>query len=248
MIRIYSKSKFISLPKAVLLDLDNTLFEYDIPHKKALKSVQDKCVNFFSIKATDFEKAFNFSRLQIKKELGKTASSHSRLLYFQRALENMGFGFHISIALDLEQTYWRTFFNHAILFENVKEFLDDLRMLNLPVIIVTDLTAQIQFRKLVYFELDKYFDFVVTSEEAGHDKPDQAPFNLALNKLNLKKGDIWMIGDDPYADIEGSKKHINAITLQKKHAGIKFLEGKYQPDAIFSEFKELRSLLVKLKN
>ncbi len=213
MIRIYSKSKFISLPKAVLLDLDNTLFEYGKPHRKALKSVQDKCINFFSIKATDFEKAFNSSRLQIKKELGKTASSHSRLLYFQRALENMGFGLHISIALDLEQTYWRTFFNQAILFENVKEFLDDLRMLNIPAIIVTDLTAQIQFRKLVYFELDKYFDSVVTSEEAGHDKPDQAPFILALNKLNLKKGDIWMIGDDPYADIEGSKKHINAITL-----------------------------------
>ena len=248
MIRIYSKSKFISLPKAVMCDLDNTLYEYNVPHQKALKSVQDKCINYFSIKATDFEKAFNFSRLQIKKELGKTASSHSRLLYFQRALENLGFGLHISIALDLEQTYWRTFFNQAILFENVKEFLDDLRMLNVPIILVTDLTAQIQFRKLVYFELDKNFDFVVTSEEAGHDKPDQAPFNLALNKLNLKKGDIWMIGDDPYADIEGSKKHINAITLQKKHAGIKFLKGKYQPDAIFNEFKDLRSLLVKLKN
>jgi putative hydrolase of the HAD superfamily len=248
MIRIFSKSKFISLPKAVMCDLDNTLYEYDVPHQKALKAVQDKCINYFSIKATDFKKAFNFSRFQIKKELGKTASSHSRLLYFQRALENLGFGLHISIALDLEQTYWRTFFNQAILFENVKEFLDDLRMLNVPIILVTDLTAQIQFRKLVYFELDKHFDFVVTSEEAGHDKPDQAPFNLALNKLNLKKGDIWMVGDDPYADIEGSKKHINAITLQKKHAGIKFLKGKYQPDAIFNEFKDLRSLLIKLKN
>jgi hypothetical protein len=57
-----------------------------------------------------------------------------------------------------------------------------------------------------------------------------------------------MIGDDPYADIEGSKKHTNAITLQKKHAGIKFLKGKCQPDAIFNEFKDLRSLLIKLKN
>ena len=87
MIRIYSKSKFISLPKAVICDLDNTLYAYDTPNQEALKSVQDKCINYFSIKATDFEKAFNFSRLQIKKELGKTASSHSRLLYFQRTFE-----------------------------------------------------------------------------------------------------------------------------------------------------------------
>jgi hypothetical protein len=43
-------------------------------------------------------------------------------------------------------------------------------------------------------------------------------------------------------------KHINAIALQKKHAGIKFLKGKYQPDAVFNKFKDLRSLLIKLKN
>jgi putative hydrolase of the HAD superfamily len=64
----------------------------------------------------------------------------------------------------------------------VKELLDDLRRLGIPTAIVTDLTAQIQFRKVVYFGLDHYFDYIITSEEAGHDKPHQAPFKLALGR------------------------------------------------------------------
>ena len=33
---------------------------------------------------------------------------------------------------------------------------------SIPMVIVTDLTAQVQFRKIVYFGLDHRFDFVVT--------------------------------------------------------------------------------------
>ena len=65
----------------------------------------------------------------------------------------------VLLALDLEQTYWRTFLANAVLFENAKDLLDDLR-LGIPTAIVTDLTAQIQFRKVIYFGLDKYFDFI----------------------------------------------------------------------------------------
>ena len=57
------------------------------------------------------------------------------------------------------------------------------------------MTAQIQFRKLVYFGLDEFFDYVVTSEEAGADKPDKMPFKVALEKLQLEPENIWMIGD-----------------------------------------------------
>ena len=37
--------------------------------------------------------------------------------------------------------------------------------------------------ELVYFGLDEFFDYVVTSEEAGADKPDKRPFEVALEKL-----------------------------------------------------------------
>ena len=61
---------------------------------------------------------------------------------------------------------------------------------------ITDLTAQIQFRKLIYFGLDELFDYVVTSEEAGMDKPHKSAFELAIKKLNCRPEKIIMIGDD----------------------------------------------------
>jgi putative hydrolase of the HAD superfamily len=246
MIRITEPSLFTRLPDAVLFDTDNTLYPYDPAHAAAQQAVKEKVMNTFVISAKDFDTAFNEARKQIKTRLGHTASSHSRLLYLQRMLEIMGLGSQVLLALDFEQTYWRTFLANATLFDDVKELLDDLRLLGIPTAVVTDLTAQIQFRKVVYFGLDRYFNYIVTSEEAGFDKPHEAPFQIALEKMQPKGDCIWVIGDNPINDIRGGKEKINAVTLQKIHAGVELGEGSSAPDAHFKDFKDLRNLLAKL--
>jgi FMN phosphatase YigB (HAD superfamily) len=163
MIQLLQPSRFDRLPSAILFDTDNTLYPYDPAHHEAMKAVKDKVTRTFSIGGDAFDKAFSDARAQIKARLKHTASSHSRLLYFQRMLEIIGLGSQVMLALDFEQTYWRTFLSNAVLFDEVKELLDDLRLLGIPTAIVTDLTAQIQFRKVVYFGLDHYFDYIVTS-------------------------------------------------------------------------------------
>lgn len=246
MIRILDNKKFCRLPDAILFDTDNTLYPYDPAHSAAQKAVKEKVVRTLSIKPEDFDFAFSSARLQIKNQLKNTASSHSRLLYMQRMLEIMGLGSQVLLALDFEQTYWRTFLANAVLFEGVKELLDDLRLLGIPTAVVTDLTAQIQFRKVVYFGLDHCFDFIVTSEEAGFDKPHEAPFLLALQKMHPKGDCIWMIGDNPINDIHGSRNCINAVTIQKVHEGTSLGVGQNCPDAAFDNFTDLRKLLARL--
>ena len=241
--QIYQEQRFSRLPDAVLFDTDNTLYHYDPAHDAAQLAVKEKVVSTFSIRPDDFDKAFHEARKEIKKRLGHTASSHSRLLYLQRMLEIMGLGSQVLLALDFEQTYWRTFLSHATLFDGVKETLDDLRLLGIPTAIVTDLTAQIQFRKVVYFGLDRYFNFIVTSEEAGFDKPHAAPFQIALEKMQPKGDCVWMIGDNPVNDIQGGREQINAVTLQKIHAGVELGKHHTAPDASFKEFSELRHLI-----
>lgn len=248
MTNIYSKDKFVCLPDAILFDTDNTLYPYDPAHLAAQKAVKDKVINMFSINPDDFDKAFKEARQQVKTRLKETASSHSRLLYIQRMLEIMGLGSQVLLALDFEQTYWRTFLTNAILFDDVKELLEDIRLLGIPTAIVTDLTAQIQFRKIVYFGLDHCFDYIVTSEEAGYDKPHEAPFKIALDKMRPKGDCIWMIGDNPINDIRGAREKINAITLQKLHKGIELGKNENAPDASFNHFSELRKLIKRLEN
>lgn len=244
--KIFAPQRFDRLPDAILFDTDNTLYPYDPAHAAAQRAVREKVVATFSIQPEEFDKAFNEARDQVKKRLHQTASSHSRLLYLQRMLEIMGLGSQVLLALDFEQTYWRTFLSNAVLFDEVKELLDDLRLLGIPTAIVTDLTAQIQFRKVVYFGLDRYFDYIVTSEEAGFDKPHAAPFQIALEKMQPKGDCIWMIGDNPVNDIRGGREKINAITLQKIHEGTPLGIGENAPDAGFHEFGQLRRLIARL--
>ena len=245
-VKINNHERFNRLPDAFLFDTDNTLYPYDPAHAAAQKAVREKVMKTFSISQVDFDSAFNEARAQVKKRLNRTASSHSRLLYLQRMLEIMGLGSQVLLALDFEQTYWRTFLSNAVLFDGVKELLDDIRLLGIPTAIVTDLTAQIQFRKVVYFGLDNYFDYIVTSEEVGFDKPHEAPFQIALEKMRPKGDCIWMIGDNPVNDIGGGREKINAVTLQKIHAGVEVGTGINLPDAAFNDFSQLQAMIKRL--
>jgi putative hydrolase of the HAD superfamily len=246
MTHLHRPEQFRCKPDAVLFDTDNTLYPYEPSHLKAFDAVRAKAMALFSISAEQFEQAYARARAETKARLGATSGAHSRLLYFQRLLELMGLGSQVLLALDLEQTYWRTFLTHATLFTGVKEFLDDLRVAGIPTAVVTDLTAQIQFRKIVYFGLDQYFDYIVTSEEAGFDKPHRAPFALAVEKMRPQGPCVWMIGDNAHNDILGARREIGAVTLQKIHAGVEKGRGAELPDASFSNYAELRVLLESL--
>lgn len=248
MIKYINPERFDRLPDAILFDTDNTLYRYEPAHRTAMQAVRGKAEKMLGVAPATFDKAFAHARQQVKTRLKHTAASHSRLLYLQTMLENIGLGSQVMLALDLEQTYWRTFLGNAFLFDEVKEFLDDLRLLGVPTAIVTDLTAQIQFRKIVYFGLDHYFDFIVTSEEAGFDKPHHAPFRIALDKMRPRGDCVWMIGDNAVNDVRGSREKIGAVTLQKIHEGVEIGTDLCAPDIAFNEFSELRKLLAHLES
>ena len=230
-------------PQAIIFDTDNTLYPYEPAHKAATKAVEIKACDLLGISLEKFNKAFITARLEVKVQLNKTASSHSRLLYYQRTIEILGLNTQILMTLDLEQTYWRTVLANCRLFPEVKEFILDLKNEGVVTAIITDLTAQIQFRKIIYFGLDNYFDYVVTSEEAGADKPSSEPFEIALKKLQISSENIWMIGDNANADIMGASQ-FNMLTLQKKHQGVSISKN---ATYVFENYIELRNGISWLK-
>ncbi len=236
---------FKKKPSAIIFDTDNTLYHYDPAHEAAMEEVYRKAQNLIGISKSNFKNAFIKARMDVKKRLGLTASSHSRLLYLQRTLELIGIGSRLQMTLDLEQSYWRTFLNNCQLFPDVLEFIYLLKSLGIATANITDLTAQIQFRKLVYFGLDDFFDFVVTSEEAGRDKPDVKPFELILEKLQKKPSEIWMVGDDPQSDMIGAAK-MGIRKIQKIHKGVEVHKiGDGKPDLKFKNYSDLIKIFKK---
>ena len=228
-------------PRALFFDLDHTLYDYEAPHEAALAEVRAKLQRALGVEPDRFDRFFAEAKQDVKRKLGRSASSHSRLLYFQRLLEMLGMKSDVLSALDYEQTYWRTFLTEASLFENARETLLLVRSFGIPLVLVTDLTAQIQFRKIVYFGLDSVFDYVVTSEETGADKPDPRIFEVAREKAGLAPEDrIWMVGDDAEKDGAGAKGCLDALFFHRHRGRLGAASG--PADVTFDRYAELAPL------
>ena len=111
-------------PECILFDTDNTLYEYEPANNAALEAVCLKATNLLGINRKTFTEFYSLGRNEVKSLLKNTASGHSRLLYFQRMLELLGLKSQLLLALDFEQTFWRTFLANAPLFPGVNEILD----------------------------------------------------------------------------------------------------------------------------
>jgi putative hydrolase of the HAD superfamily len=212
MLKINDPAAFAAPPRCIFLDLDGTLYPYEPAHQAGMEAVVGKTAAQLGVSHRKVEAAFAAGREEIKARLGATASSHSRLLYFSRGVELLGFHSQPLLALDLEQSYWWAFMVNMTLYDGVRDFLATARNAGITLCLVTDLTAQIQYRKLCFLELDSFFDHIVTSEESGADKPDPASFKLALEKTGIPAGETWMIGDSFEKDIAGAR-HAGFITI-----------------------------------
>lgn len=191
--------------KGVLIDLDNTLYPYDINHKRALASCRSLAKAKYEIAVDLFDEGYRRGRKTVHVQLEHRASSHSRLLYFQKASEFLFKETQIDFALEMEQLYWETFLSGMEWFPAAKEFLSECRSRGLKTCIITDLTTHIQMRKWKKLGLDQYIDFLVSSEEAGIEKPNRLIFEMALEKLSLKSEDVIMVGDNQKKDILGAE-------------------------------------------
>lgn len=186
--------------KGLLLDLDNTLYDYNVAHEYAVFSVTKYFTQLHKIDEIEFYNLYNVSRSEIHNDLKGTASSHSRILYFQRLNEKLSLN-PLKYSIDLEKIYWNSFMEKMILFEGVIEMLNIYKK---RICIITDLTTQIQHKKILKLNLEKFIDKIVTSEEVGVEKPNPKIFNKSIEKLNLGKNNVCMIGDNFKKDIQGA--------------------------------------------
>ena len=80
------------------------------------------------------------------------------------------------------------------------------------------MTPYIQILKLEKMNILEFIDFIVTSEEAGEEKPSAKLFQMCLNKAGCLKTECLFIGDDIKKDYEGAKNFgMNTLLLNKKN-------------------------------
>jgi len=233
--------------RAVLFDLDNTLYDYDSAHKKAMKEIYKEFTNHIKLSSGEFSKLFKISRAEIHKELAGTASAHNRVLYFQRLIEKTYKTVNPTVILKLYDAYWDTLLDNMALLSGALELLKYLKKSKVSIAIVSDLTTNIQLRKLERLGISDYVDVLVTSEEAGSEKPHAIMFLLTLNKLEVGPHEAIMVGDNTIADIEGANfVGLTTVLLKKGAVAQKLKEDLQKPDYLIHKISDVKRILAKL--
>ncbi len=134
--------------KAVLFDLDNTLYEYERCREAAEKSIISRLSETLNKSDKEVREAFDKSRETVKLWLKGTSASHSRFLYVQKTIETLKGSTDIRLTQEVHELYWKAYFTEMKLYDGVAGFLKQLKDARIKIAIVTDLLAEMQFKKL----------------------------------------------------------------------------------------------------
>lgn len=187
--------------KGIIMDLDNTIYNYDKCHKTALNSVVDYIKTIYQGENNIRDIYDNISK-ELKYELTNTASCHNKSIYFKKLLEFLSL--ELTFLDVMHDIYWRIFFHEISCYDGVKEFLIWNKKNGIKIGILTDYETEYQIKKLSTLDILKYIDIVVTSEEVGIEKPSCQMFQTILRRLSLNIDEVIMIGDNFEKDIIGA--------------------------------------------
>ena len=189
--------------KAVIFDLDNTLYNFDAANEFGIRALAAYTEPVFGWDYPKMKDLYEESREKLTERMGDVGSAHNRLLRFQNLLEEKKLPLHPH-ALEMAKAYWRGVLDNMALSPGAREIMEELRRMGVRIGLGTDMTAYMQYEKLIRLGLMEYMDFIVSSEEAGTDKPGNAFFMLCARKAGCLPGECLFIGDNIVRDYGGA--------------------------------------------
>ncbi len=193
--------------KTVIFDIDNTLYSYDENHIYGMKAMEDYCKSAFGISREEMDQYYKKSGQLVINRIGsEVAAIHSRLLRTQCMLELMGQPL-FPHAINMYHAYWDTLIRQSQPAKGALEFIKELKKRNIRIGIGTDMTAYIQYKKLEALGVAPYVDFIVTSEEAGVEKPHPHFFEVCVDKAKVRAEECAFVGDSLKKDVEGASEN-----------------------------------------
>lgn len=186
--------------KAILFDLDDTIYDYGHAHTIALNSVFQRILDTYNIGMEQLRREYERADQISKVELGNNASSHNKTIYLKRMFDSLGFS--LELIPELHALYWSGFYANMRLHDGVYDFIRWNVDMGIKVGILTDYETEYQVDKLAHMDLLKYIHVILTSEEVGKEKPSMQMFHAARYRMNANPWETIMIGDNWKKDID----------------------------------------------
>jgi HAD superfamily hydrolase (TIGR01509 family) len=203
--------------KLICIDLDNTLCDYGSAESETEAYMAEKISKKYKLKTFDILKAFN--------EVKHSHMHHdfdpkmfSRELWFRETLEKIGKKLTVLGTKKLEEEYWEYLVPKIRIFPNTLYVLTELKKrYKLASITDSDGEKHIKIDRIKALGLDKYFDYIITTDDTGKNKPAIENWELLLKLSELKAKQCMMVGDHPDVDLINAKKLGFSTIWTKEH-------------------------------
>ncbi|MGV8151074.1 MAG: HAD family hydrolase [Candidatus Woesearchaeota archaeon] len=202
----------------ICFDLDNTLCNYGSAEAEAeahIASILSKEVHKREI---DILRAFTLVKNKYLHH-DINPDNFSRALWVEEALKNIG----VKIRFDskkIEQEYWNYLTPRMKLFANTLSTLDKLKKrYKLACITDSDGNRGIKMSRIKYLGLEKYFDYIITTDDTCENKPSIKNWEYLLEISRTKGEECMMIGDHPDVDLFNAKKLGFTTVWTKEYLG-----------------------------
>ncbi len=190
--------------KEVIFDIDDTLYSYEKGHIEGMRRMGLYVQENFGVSPEKFREEYKEIQQEITERLGNdNAAIHSRSLRIQNLLERWGQPLFPHVR-KLYRAYWDGLLEESRPEPGALRCMEELKRMGISIGIGTDMTAMMQYEKLETFGFAPYINHMVTSQEAGAEKPHRDMMELCIKKSGAKPGECMFVGDHFQKDVCGA--------------------------------------------
>ncbi|MFJ7915547.1 MULTISPECIES: HAD family hydrolase [unclassified Lysinibacillus] len=221
--------------KYIIFDLDETIFNHTNGEKNGLKDIHIKYFEVYGISYENFHHNFSeFNKLSWEnfengiQNIEATLSNRFKLLceFYEIEID----------LLNLLKDYTASYIRNCIPYIGAKALLNELLNMGFVLGVCSNGLERIQFDKMKYHNIEKYFSFFQFGSEFPSCKPNQYFFTHMLNDLKVEPQEILLIGDSLTNDIiPAEKSGMKTLHINEEY----LIGGELQCTLILNKLEEM---------
>ncbi len=184
--------------RAVIFDLDNTLVDF--------MEMKGQAVNAAIHSMIDAGLRLSFDEAKMKID----AIYKERGIEFQSVFDELMYDVFQKVDYKILSAgiiaYRRAREAALVPYPHVYITLMELLKMGMKLAVVSDAPAREAWLRLCYLNFHHIFDRVITFDDTGERKPNEAPFRKALELLGVGASEALMVGDWPERDVVGAAR------------------------------------------
>ena len=194
------------LPRAILFDMDDTIFDHSMTCRAALGQLRgaERLLRRMSLEALWREYSRLLDAIQPDIFAGRLTIQQARVERFQRLARMCGREVSPDEAQEFSRRYRASYQELRRLVPGVRRLLERLHGRAVIGVVTNNEVAE-QEGKLDFFGIRSLIDFMIVSEGVGVSKPEPGIFRLALDRAGATANETVMVGDSWRSDVMGAR-------------------------------------------